>query len=331
MSTLSWTNLPREIFYLIFEYLKKEDAAYAFLDFHPSLTLPVSHFIGDFLDLTGISNENQFQFTLKTLLPIIGCNLRCLTIGGQYSLFTYIKTIEQCCPYLDMLTIICHPSSEDIRCYAAYLIHRQLMSLVLMYNNEMIGEEISQRLLNQYGHDESRSIQCASTLILHLPSLNDLVLLKRYSEGSDLADGFYMIECVSTGQWLTESKDDLCIMSTKLQRESIFLIKQIDETRCSREYQLYNESTQHRLTVLIPSEGEEERWISSSILSTQRKESSRSCSNFTLERIDNDDQFYIRPCFSHAKRLQVSGKRVILSVCENENTLKHCFRLHRIS
>lgn len=331
MSTLCLTNLPREIFYLIFEYLKKEDAAYAFLDLNALFTSPVSHFIGDFVDLSEINNENQFQFALKTLLPTIGWNLRCLTIGGQYSLFNYIKTIEQYCPSLDILTIICHPSSEDIRCYAAYLIHRQLMSLVLMHNNQIIGEDISGRLLNQYGNDESRSIQCASTLILHLSSLNDLGLLKRYSEGSDLADGLYMIECVSTGQWLTESKDDLCIMSTKLQRESIFLIKQFDENRCSREYQLYNESTQHRLTVLIPSEGEEERWISSSILSTQRKESSRSCSNFSLERIDNEDQFYIRPCYPHAKRLQVSGKRVILSVCDNENTLKHCFRLHRIS
>jgi hypothetical protein len=120
-------------------------------------------------------------------------------------------------------------------------------------------------------------------------------------------------------------------MSKKLHRDSIFSLKQIDRDRCSREYQLSNEGTQHRLTVLIPYEKEEERWVSSSILSTQRKESSRSCSNFTFERIGTDDQLYIRPCYSHAKRLQVSGKRIIVSLCENENLPNHCFKLHRIS
>ena len=331
MSTLSLANLPREIVYLIFQYLKKEDVAYAFFELHPSFTSSVIYFLGDDLDLSKIVHENVLNFFLNAFLPTVGSNLRCLTIGGPHSLFTYIKSIENACPNLDVLTIYVHPSADDIRCYATYLIHRQLMSLVLMHDNQIVGEDIALDLLNQYGNDQSRAIQCTSTLILHLSSLNDLVLLKRYSQGSDLADGFYMIECVSTGQWLTESKDDLCIMSTKLHRESIFSIKQMDPHRCSREYQLYNESTQHRLTVLIPSEEEEERWISSSILSTQRKESSRSCSNFTFESIDNNDQFFIRPCYPHAKRLQVSGKRIILSVCENEQTTNHCFRLHRIS
>jgi hypothetical protein len=159
--------------------------------------------------------------------------------------------------------------------------------------------------------------------------MNDLDVLRRFSESSYLSDGSYMIECVLTGEWLTDSKDDLCIMSKKLHRDSIFSIKQIDIDRCSREYELYNEATQHRLTVLMPYE--EERWLSSSILSTHRKESSRSCSTFTFERIANTDQFYIRPCYSHAKRLQVSGKRIIVSLCDNENTPNHCFKLHRIS
>lgn len=329
MSTLPLTSLPREIIYLIFQYLKKEDLAYAFFDLHPIFTSSVIYYLGEELDLSKIINENIFQFSLKTLLPTIGQHLRYLTIGGSFSLFTYIKSIETCCPNLDVLTVFCHPSHEDIRCYATYLIHRQLMSLVLMYKNEIVGEDIALSLLNQYGNDESRAIQCTSTLILHLSSLNDLMLLKRYSQGSDLADGFYMIECVSTQQWLTESKDDLRIMPTKLHRENIFSIKQMDVHRCSREYQLHNESTQHRLTVLIPPN--EERWIPSSILSTQREESSQSCSNFTFESIDNNDQFYIRPCYSRAKRLQVHGTRVILSLCENEHTANHCFRLHRIS
>jgi hypothetical protein len=201
------------------------------------------------------------------------------------------------------------------------------MSLILIYNNTIIGEDISLRLLNQYENEELRSIQSTSALILHLSSMNDLILLKRFSESSYLSDGLYMIECISTGEWLTDSKDDLCIISKKLHRESIFFIKQ---DLCSRECELYNEATQHRLTVLIPYE-EEERWLSSSILSTHRKESSRSCSTFTFERIGNDEQFYIRPCYSNAKRLQVSGKRIIVSLCDNDNTPNHCFKLHRIS
>ena len=99
--------------------------------------------------------------------------------------------------------------------------------------------------------EEFRSIQSTSSLILHLSSMNDFILLKRFSESSYLSDGLYMIECISTGEWLTDSKDDLCIMSKKLHRESIFSIKQIDNDQCSLEYELYNEATQHRLTVLI--------------------------------------------------------------------------------
>lgn len=332
MSTVSLNDLPREIIYIIFEYLNKEHLAYAFFELNQSFQLSVKYFIGNKLDLKKIQNDIYFQFCLTTLLPSIGFNLRYLSIGSPYSLFTYITSIDNYCSNLDTLNIQCHSPIEDIRCYATYFIHRQLMSLTLMYKNQIVGEPIARRLLDQCeNNEESRAIQSTSTLILHLSSLNDLILLKRYSESSYLSDGLYMIEYVSTGQWLTESKDDLCIMSKKLHRDSIFSIKQIDNHRCCREYELYTEGTQHRLTVLIPSEEEEERWISSSILSTQRKESSRTCSSFTFERIGHDDQFYIRPCYSHAKRLQVSGKRIILSLCENENTSNHCFKLHRIS
>jgi quinol monooxygenase YgiN len=160
--------------------------------------------------------------------------------------------------------------------------------------------------------------------------MNDLILLKRYSESSYLSNGLYMIESISTGGWLTDSKDDLCIMSKKVHRECIFSIKQIDTEECCLEYVLHNEQTQRRLTVLTSDE-DEERWISSSILSTHRNESFRACSTFIFEKIDDQNQFHIRPCYLHAKRLQVSEKRVIVSLCENENTLNHRFRLHRIS
>jgi len=329
MSSSALINLPREIIYLIFEYLNKDDIAYGFFGLNESFTLSVKYFIGEKLDLKNLSNENYFQFCLTTLLPSIGFNLRYLLINYPYSLLTYIEYIGNYCPNLDTLNIYCYSQIEDIRCYATYFIHRQLISLILMYNNQIVGKQIALRLLDQCENDESRSIQSTSSLILHLSSLDDLNLLKQFSESSYLSDGLYMIECISTGQWLTESKDDLCIMSKKLHRDSIFSIKQIDTDRCSREYELYNEGTQRRLTVLIPPD--EERWVSSSILSTQRKESSYSCSNFTFERIGNDNQFYIRPCYPNAKRLQISRKRIIISLCENENTSNHYFKLHRVS
>jgi hypothetical protein len=328
---MSLINLPREIIYLIFEYLDKEDIAYAFFDLNEFFTLAVKYFIGKKFQLKKFSNEIYFQFCLTTLLPSIGFNLQYLSIGYPYSLLTYIKYIENYCPNLNILNIYCYSQTEDIRCYATYFIHRQLTSLIFMYNNQIVGEQIAVRLLDRYKNEESRGIQSTSSLILHLSSLNDLILLKRFSESSYLVDGLYMIECISTGQWLSESKDDLCIISKKLHRDSIFSIKQIDINQCSREYELYNEGTQHQLTVLIPYEEEEERWISSSILSTQRKDSSRLCSSFTFEKFGNDNQFYIRPCYLHAKRLQISGKRIIVSLCDNENTSNYRFKLHRIS
>ncbi|CAF1064001.1 unnamed protein product [Adineta steineri] len=327
----SLINLPPEIFYLIFQYLNKEHIGYAFFGLNDNLTSAVKYYIKQELNLTNINNENIFQFCLTTLLPSIGYKLRYLSIGYPYCLSTYLKSIQNYCPNLQILNIYCQTHLEDIRQYATYLIHHQLISLILMYNNQIIDEDISIRLVNRCDNENYRTIPLTSSLILNITSLNDLILLKRFSESSYLSNGLYMIECVSTGRWLTDSKDDLCIMSEKLHRDSIFSIKQIDMYECTREYELYNEGTQRRLTVLIPYEDNEEHWISSSILSTHRQESSRSCSSFTFERIGNDNQFSIRPCYLHAKRLQVAGKRIIISICDNDNIANYCFKLHRIS
>jgi hypothetical protein len=330
MLSISLVNLPREIIYLIFEYLNKEHIAYSFLELNNYFSLIVKYFIGKQFNLIKINNDIIFQYCLSNVLPSIGFNLRYLSIGYPYCLSTYIKSLKISCPNLDILDIYCCSKKEDIRRYAAHLIHHQLISLTFIFNDKIVGEQISLQLLNKSTDEQFERIPIASSLILHLSSINDLILLKRYSESSYLSDGFYMIECISTGQWLTDSKDDLCIMSKKLHRERIFSIKQIDKDQCCLEYELYNEQTQRRLTVLTCYE-DEERWISSSILSTHRKESFHSCSAFTFERINNQNQYYIRPSYLHAKRLQVSGKRIIVSLCDNENAPNHSFRLHRIS
>mgnify|MGYP001074070505 FL=1 len=323
-------KLPREIIYTIFDYLNKHDIAYAFLQLNQSFQLSVKYHLGEELNLANIQQENLSQFCITSLLPAIGFNLRYLSINSSFNPFTFSKSMENSHSNLDILNIHFYANGHDIRYYAAYLIHRQLIALILIYKNEIVGEQIAHRLLDQNENEEIKPIQCTNSLVFHLSSINELNLLKQYSESSYLSDGLYMIECVLTGQWLTESKDDLCVMSKKLHRDCIFSIKQIDLARCTREYELVSEVSQHRLTVLIPLEEEEERWVSSSILSSHRKESSRSCSKFTFEKLD-DEQFYIRPVYSNAKRLQISGKRVIVSLCENDNTLNHCFKLHRIS
>lgn len=329
-ASASILNLPSEIVYLVFQYLSKEHIAYAFFELNDYFASAVEYYINQELNLAKVNNENIFEFCLSTLLPSIGFNIRYLSIGYPHALSKYIKYIQNYCPNLDLLNIYCYSDIEDIRCYSTYLIHNELLSFILMYNNKIVAEDLSIRLINNYKDEEYRAIPLTSTLILNLSSMNDLILLKRFSESSYLPDGLYMIECISTGEWFTDSKDDLCTMSKKLQRESVFYVKQIDIDRCSREYELYNEGTQRRLTVLIPYE-EGERWLPSSMLSTHRKESSRSCSSFTFERGGNDNQFYIRPCYPNAKRLQVSGKRIIVSLCDNQNTQNHCFRLNYIS
>jgi hypothetical protein len=330
MSSISLINLPREIIYLIFEYLDKEHLAYSFLELNDYFSSIVKYFLGKQFDLTKMNNDTIFQYCLSTVLPSIGFNLRYLSIGYPYCLSTYIESLKTYCPNLHTLQIYCCSEKEDIRRYVAYLIHHQLQSLTFIFNNKIVGEQISLHLLNKSKDEQFQRNPISSSLILHLSSMNDLILLKRYSESNYLSDGLYMIECVSTGEWLTDSKDDLCIMSKKFHREGIFSIKQIDRDRCCLEYELYNEQTQRRLTVLTCYE-DEERWISSSVLSTHRKESFRSCGAFTFEIIDNQNQYYIRPCYFHAKRLQVSRKRIIVSLCDNENESNHRFRLHRIS
>ena len=61
MSSTSLINLPREIIYLIFEYLNKEHIAYAFFGLNNHFSLTVKYFIGKKFDLTKINNEIIFQ------------------------------------------------------------------------------------------------------------------------------------------------------------------------------------------------------------------------------------------------------------------------------
>ncbi|CAF0916630.1 unnamed protein product [Rotaria sordida] len=330
MPIISLVNLPPEIFLLIFKYLHKPHITYSFLELSNHFSLPVKYFIGKQFDLTKINDDIIFQYCLSTALPLIGFNLRYLSIGYQYCLSTYIKSIKTYCPNLDKLTIYGCSEKEDIRHYVANLIHHKLMSLNFIFNDKIVGEKISHRLLEKCRNDEFQKTPIASSVLLHLSTMNNLILLKRFSESDYLPNGLYMIEYVPTGEWLTDSENDLCIMPKEFHCEHIFSIKQIDNNQCCLEYELRQKQTQHLLTVL-PINEPEEHWIPSSILSTHRKETFRSCSTFTFEKIDNENQFYIRPCYSNAKRLQARGKRIIVSVGDNDSTQNHYFRFHRIS
>ena len=329
MPSTSFCNLPAEILYLIFECLNKADIAYSFFQLNDYFALLVKYFIGKQLDLTKISDQNVFEYCLSTLLPSIGPNLRYLSIGAPYCLSNYSLSLKNSCLNLERLHVDCCTEKNDIRHYAAQLIHDRLMTLTLLVDNQVVGEQISLRLINRSNEKYYERISIASSLRLSLSSTNDLLLLKRYSESNYVADGFYTIECVSNGQWLTDTDDDLCLMSQKLQREYLFSVKQINGDQGCLEYELHNQQSQCPVTVLTCDE-DSERWIPSSILLTHRKQSFRSCGAFTFERIDQKNQYYIRPCYPHAKRLRVSGKRIIVSVCDNDNETNHRFKLHRI-
>ena len=330
MTVTLLSRLPREIVDLIFDYLSQHHIAYAFFDLNSYFSSAVQSFLGKDLNLTRIDNPTIFQFCLTDLLPAIGPELRSLTIGQPYPLLSYLRSIELSCPGLENLEILCCSNGEDIRHYAQLCLHRHLRAFHLKFNGLTVGEQIAVRLLEKCV-DEAVEYPSWS-LTLHLSSLNDLNLLKRFCQSDYLPDGLYMFECLLNGEWLTDTDNDLCTRSKSFAEESLFSIRQIDRHQCSREYQFGHVQSQRRLTVFIPCP-DEERWISSSILSVQRRDSPQICSTFTFERIDPDDDehFYIRPCYSRAKRLQVSGKRLIISLSPDESTLEHRFRLHRIS
>jgi len=322
-------NLPPEIIYSIFKYLHKEHIAYAFLELNNYFSCLTKYFLGQEFDFTRINDPTIVQYCLSIMLPSIGSNLRYLSIGYPYHLRTYLKSIQIYCTNLDTLHIYCCSNSEDIRLYIIHLLDYQIESLHFLVDNQIVGEQISYRLLNKFFNEHFSRKYLSSTLFLHLLSFDDLLLLERYCNSSYLSDGLYMIECVSNGELLTDTKDDLCIMSKNLHGEHIFSIRQTNAKDNLLEYELINEQTQKCLSVLICNE-DEEYWMSSSVFSTRRKQSNRSCSRFIFEKIDDNNHYYIRPCYAYAKRLQIQGKRIIISRCDNENILNHCFRLHHI-
>ena len=331
MPAVSFDHLPREIIYLIFQYLHQEHIAYAFLPLNRNWASAVRYFLGERLTLTHGNDESLIDFSLSTLLPSIGPQLRSLTINYPCSLLNYVDTIENACPNLETLTIHCFGPEDDIRRSITYLLHQQSVSLTLMHENAVVGEELSRRLLHRFDDDPNRTMFLAPSLILHLTSMDDLIRLERFSRSAFLPDGYYTIESLSTGQWLTDSHDDLVLTKNKCHYDSIFFIGQVQRDQCSREYQILQGRTARRLSILKPYEDEDEYWLSSSILSTQRKDSLRTSYSFTFERIGNELGFYIRPSYSNARRLQVSGKRIIVSLCNYQTTIDHCFKLHRIS
>ncbi|UJR30139.1 hypothetical protein I4U23_017680 [Adineta vaga] len=326
MTKQSLIDLPTEIIYSIFQYLHKEHVIYSFFELTNDFSFIVEYFLRRKFQLIKTNDNTIFQYCLYKIIPIIGFNLSHLSIGHPYRLSTYIQSIKTYCPYLKVLNIHCYSKEDDIRLYIAEFLHYQLISLILIFNNQIIGEHISHRLLNKSGEEQFQKFSIpSSSLVLNLSSMNDLSLLKQYSQSSYLPDGFYMIECLSTEGWLIDSKDDLCVMSNKLLRESIFLIKQ-----SFLEYEFFTQHTRCPWTVLKCYESEE-HWIPSSILSTRRKQSNQLCKRFTLEKIDNYNLFYIRPCYSRAKRLQVLGKRIVVSLGENDKTVNHRFKFHRVA
>ncbi|CAF1212099.1 unnamed protein product [Adineta ricciae] len=326
MSKVCLTNLPCEIIYLIFEYLHKEHIVYSFFELTNDFSLFVEHFLSGKFQLAKANDNRIFQYGLSIFLPTIGLNLSYLSIGPHYRLSTSIQAIKTFCLYLKVLHVHCHSEEDDVRLYISQFLHSQLISLIFRFNNEIIGEQISYRLLEKSYEKQFQRISIPSScLTLHLSSMNQLALLKRYSQSSYLPDGSYMIESMSSEGWIVDGKDDLCIVPKRLPRENLFFVKQ-----SYLEYEFSNESTGSLFSVLKCSDNEE-YWIPSSILSIHRKQSNQLCRRFTLEKFDDHQQYYIRPCYSGAKRLQVLGKRIVVSLCNNEKTIDHRFRFHRIA
>ena len=332
MEYTSLNVLPREILYLIFEYLTQDEIAYSFFDLNFYFSSTVTFHFGKQLSLVHVNKSQIFDFCLTNVIPSIGLNLRYLSIGYPYHLSTYISSIKLFCPYLNILEIVARSIDEDIRSYVGMCLHYQVKTLTLIFNGRIIAEDISHRLIEKCNNQQFQGMKLAPHIRLHVSSIDDLTLLKRFCDSEYLPNGFYMIECPNTGAWLTDTDEDLLILPKEFYRENLFSIRQNDFYQCSLEYEFKHLQTQRSLTVLITNQSDEEYFFSSSILSSHRKQSTRSCSRFSFEKVPNsDDLVFIRPCYSNAKRLQISGKRIITSTNVNQTTSNHYFRLRRIS
>ena len=157
-SSFSFDGLPREIIYLIFQYLHQQHIAYAFLSLNRNWASAVRYFLGENLSLTNPHDESIVNYSFSTLLPSIGFQLRSITIDYPCSLLKYIEIIGNFCPNLDSLTIYCCREEDDIRRSITYLLHRQSISLTLKFQNEIVGEDLSLCLLNRFDDDSNRTM-----------------------------------------------------------------------------------------------------------------------------------------------------------------------------
>lgn len=324
--TTSLTHLPREIIYAIFAYLHREQLVYSFLGLNDEFASLINHHVRGAFQLRRTTAENISRYCLRTGLPLISQHLSHLSMVYPHRLCSYAQNVMVFCPHLTKLDLHYHTyNNDDVRSCIGHFLHPQLTTITLVLNSQIVGQEISYRLLKKRGEHPFQRTSTLSTLVLHLATTDELHLLARYSQSSYLPDGFYTIECNATGNWLDDSDDDLCMTADPSHPRSLFSVRQCPTKPDCLEYELCSERTRGLLSV-VKCDEEEEHWIRSSILSVQRTPSNRVCSTFTLERVESQEQYGIRPCYSGAKRLQVLGRRVIVSLCTDSSISNDRFK-----
>ena len=335
MSPLNLDDLPTELIYYIFEYLKHQEISYSFLEINDIFQYFVLQFIGRHLSLIKDDHPVPMLYSsLDKLIPIIGPQLSRLSLAYQWIPTSYLLSIRQCCPNLECLIIYCSTNPDDIRRCITTFLNKRTVNFNVIYHGLIVAEDLSRCLLNRCKEEEEEcsGIYLAPAVDFHLSSIEDLTILKQFSMRSFIPDGLYKIQSTLTTEWLIDSDHDLCLVSASgLNDHGLFVIKQNDRDQLSREYQIFNFLSRCPLTIVKTYHDDEERWFSSSILSTHRKLLSHTCSNFVFEKVNNNHKFYIRPVYEDAQRLQVCGKRIILSYSAIQNTADHHFQLQLVT
>ena len=142
MATFNFSQLPIELVYLIFSYMRKTDAIFAFYELNERFATAIRFFVGDSLDLRNVSTAVTLY-----VLNRIGSQIQDLILGDQsFDIPTGQDYLTKYCVNLETLDIFCTTTHHDIRDYLAF-VHRNLESFSVAQRYVRLNEKQMLRTL----------------------------------------------------------------------------------------------------------------------------------------------------------------------------------------
>ncbi|UJR38684.1 hypothetical protein I4U23_031350 [Adineta vaga] len=188
MNPFNLIQLPNELLYLIFRYMRKSDVIYAFYELDERFATAVQFFVSDSLNLADVSPPVNIYILSK-----LGSQIRRLAIGGRSFNFSIARDcLIKYCANVERLDIFCTTTCHDVRDYLQF-VHWDLKSFSIIDKQRQLYPNIA---TNLYLQSQIQVAFVYRRLTLHVTDYeaNNIALLDWHQRSVEMTEGLYEIE-----------------------------------------------------------------------------------------------------------------------------------------